>query len=92
MRICIRQICISRAEFEPAVCWKPRSHAGCMNSLAFLLCSYTSQGNWDLVGNSIPVFFIRDGAQFPDLVHAKRPNPKSHVQVWLKCSCARMQC
>eukprot|EP00891_Asterochloris_glomerata_P006791 jgi/Astpho2/6791/Aster-07235 len=41
---------------------------------------YTSQGNWDLVGNSIPVFFIRDGAQFPDLVHALRPNPKSHVQ------------
>ena len=54
-----------------------------MNSLTFFLCSYTDQGNWDLVGNSIPVFFIRDGAQFPDLVHALRPNPKTHIQVWL---------
>jgi len=41
---------------------------------------YTQQGNWDFVGNNIPVFFIRDGMQFPDLVHALRPNPKNHIQ------------
>ena len=32
------------------------------------------------VGNNIPIFFIRDGYQFPDLVHALRPNPKTHIQ------------
>lgn len=41
---------------------------------------YTQQGNWDFVGNNIPVFFIRDGMQFPDLVHALRPNPKTNIQ------------
>jgi catalase len=46
----------------------------------FAIKFYTQQGNWDLVGNSIPVFFIRDGMQFPDLVHALRPNPVNHIQ------------
>lgn len=41
---------------------------------------YTQEGNWDLVGNSIPVFFIRDGIQFTDLVHCLRPNPKNNIQ------------
>lgn len=41
---------------------------------------YTSEGNWDLVGNNIPVFFIRDGFKFPDLVHALRPNPTNNIQ------------
>jgi catalase len=41
---------------------------------------YTSEGNWDLVGNNIPVFFIRDGFKFPDLVHAMRPNPANNIQ------------
>jgi catalase len=36
---------------------------------------YTRQGNFDLVGNNIPVFFIQDGAKFPDLVHAIKPEP-----------------
>ncbi|WP_323135394.1 catalase, partial [Dyella silvatica] len=31
---------------------------------------YTEQGNWDLVGNDLPVFFIRDAIKFPDMVHA----------------------
>ena len=38
------------------------------------------QGNFDLVGNNFPVFFIRDGMKFPDMVHALKPNPKSHIQ------------
>ena len=38
------------------------------------------QGNFDIVGNNFPVFFIRDGIQFPDVIHAFKPNPKSHIQ------------
>ncbi|CAL5220763.1 g2827 [Coccomyxa viridis] len=41
---------------------------------------YTEEGNWDFVGNDIPVFFIRDGIQFVDLVHCLRPNPKTNIQ------------
>jgi catalase len=36
---------------------------------------YTREGNFDLVGNNIPVFFIQDGIKFPDLVHAIKPEP-----------------
>jgi len=36
---------------------------------------YTKEGNWDLVGNNIPVFFIQDAIKFPDLVHAAKPAP-----------------
>jgi catalase len=36
----------------------------------FAVKFYTSEGNWDLVGNNIPVFFIQDAIKFPDLVHA----------------------
>ncbi|MCU0950422.1 MAG: catalase [Burkholderiaceae bacterium] len=36
---------------------------------------YTEEGNWDLVGNNIPVFFIQDAIKFPDLVHSVRPEP-----------------
>ncbi|MBC7769515.1 MAG: catalase [Phycisphaerales bacterium] len=36
---------------------------------------YTKEGNWDLVGNNIPVFFIQDAIKFPDLVHSVKPEP-----------------
>ncbi len=36
----------------------------------FAVKFYTKDGNWDLVGNNIPVFFIQDAIKFPDLVHA----------------------
>ena len=36
----------------------------------FAVKFYTDEGNWDLVGNNIPVFFIQDAIKFPDLVHA----------------------
>ena len=36
---------------------------------------YTRQGNWDLVGNNIPVFFIQDAIKFPDLIHAVKEEP-----------------
>ncbi|HYH68707.1 MAG TPA: catalase [Urbifossiella sp.] len=38
---------------------------------------YTSEGNWDLVGNNIPVFFIQDPMKFPDMVHAFKEEPDS---------------
>ncbi|WP_229007655.1 catalase [Methylophilus sp. Leaf408] len=41
----------------------------------FAVKFYTDSGNWDLVGNNIPVFFIQDAMKFPDLVHAVKPEP-----------------
>uniref|UniRef100_A0A914YN15 catalase n=1 Tax=Panagrolaimus superbus TaxID=310955 RepID=A0A914YN15_9BILA len=41
----------------------------------FALKFYTKEGNWDLVGNNIPVFFIQDAMKFPDLVHAVKMEP-----------------
>jgi catalase len=41
----------------------------------FAVKFYTDEGNWDLVGNNIPIFFIQDAMKFPDLVHALKPEP-----------------
>ena len=41
----------------------------------FAVKFYTSEGNWDLVGNNIPVFFIQDAIKFPDLIHAAKQEP-----------------
>src|SRR6202167_2114235 len=41
----------------------------------FAVKFYTKEGNWDLVGNNIPVFFIQDAMKFPDLVHAVKEEP-----------------
>ena len=41
----------------------------------FAVKLYTQQGNWDIVGNNIPVFFIQDALKFPDLVHAVKEEP-----------------
>lgn len=40
---------------------------------------YTEEGNWDLVGNNIPVFFIQDAIKFPDVVHAGKPHPDREI-------------
>lgn len=40
---------------------------------------YTEEGNYDLVGNNIPVFFIQDAIKFPDLVHAFKPEPNNEM-------------
>jgi catalase len=40
---------------------------------------YTEEGNFDLVGNNIPVFFIQDGIKFPDVVHAAKPHPDREI-------------
>lgn len=41
---------------------------------------YTDNGNWDLVGNNLPIFFIRDAKQFPDMVHSLKPSPVTNKQ------------
>lgn len=41
----------------------------------FAVKLYTQEGNWDLVGNNIPVFFIQDAMKFPDLIHAAKEEP-----------------
>jgi len=41
---------------------------------------YTSEGNWDLVGNNLPIFFIRDAIKFPDMVHSLKPSPATNLQ------------
>ena len=43
----------------------------------FAVKLYTRQGNWDIVGNNIPVFFIQDAIKFPDLIHAAKQEPDS---------------
>ncbi|MFC4006747.1 catalase [Nonomuraea purpurea] len=40
---------------------------------------YTTQGNFDIVGNNFPVFFIQDGIKFPDFVHAVKPEPHNEI-------------
>ena len=40
---------------------------------------YTEEGNFDLVGNNIPVFFIQDAIKFPDLIHAVKPEPHNEI-------------
>ncbi|MEX2566346.1 MAG: catalase [Cyclobacteriaceae bacterium] len=45
----------------------------------FAVKFYTDEGNYDLVGNNIPVFFIQDAMKFPDLVHAVKPEPHNEV-------------
>ncbi|KAM1318118.1 hypothetical protein ACFX13_003420 [Malus domestica] len=46
----------------------------------FAVKFYTREGNWDLVGNNFPLFFVRDAMKFPDVIHAFKPNPKYHIQ------------
>src|SRR5271156_7120444 len=41
----------------------------------FAVKFYTREGNWDLVGNNIPVFFIQDAIKFPDIIHSVKPEP-----------------
>ena len=45
----------------------------------FAVKFYTDEGNYDLVGNNIPVFFIQDAIKFPDLVHAVKPEPNNEI-------------
>jgi catalase len=46
----------------------------------FAVKFYTKDGNWDLVGNNLKIFFIRDPLKFPDMVHAFKPDPLTNAQ------------
>lgn len=45
----------------------------------FAVKFYTQEGNFDLVGNNMPVFFIQDGIKFPDIIHAGKPHPDREI-------------
>jgi catalase len=46
----------------------------------FAIKFYTEEGNWDLVGNNTPVFFIRDPYKFPDFIHTQKRHPKTNLR------------
>ncbi|CAB3404199.1 unnamed protein product [Caenorhabditis bovis] len=46
----------------------------------FALKFYTEEGNWDLVGNNTPIFFIRDAIHFPNFIHTQKRNPRTHLK------------
>lgn len=46
----------------------------------FAMKFYTEEGNWDLVGNNTPVFFLRDPLKFPDLNHAVKRDPRTNMR------------
>ncbi len=46
----------------------------------FALKFYTDEGNWDIVGNNTPVFFVRDPLKFPDFIHTQKRHPKSNLR------------
>jgi len=46
----------------------------------FALRFYSEQGNWDIVGNNTPVFFIRDPLKFPDFIHTQKRHPRSNLR------------
>lgn len=46
----------------------------------FAVKFYTEEGNYDLVGNNTPIFFIRDAIKFPDFIHTQKRDPKSHLK------------
>lgn len=46
----------------------------------FAVKFYTEEGNWDIVGNNTPVFFIRDPIKFPDFVHTQKRNPQTNCK------------
>ena len=56
------------------------SPEGLRDPRGFATKFYTDQGNWDLVGNNLPVFFIRDAIKFPDMVHSLKPSPVTNLQ------------
>ncbi len=46
----------------------------------FALKFYTEEGNWDMVGNNTPVFFVRDAYKFPDFIHTQKRHPKTNLR------------
>ena len=58
----------------------PRGSADTVRDIrGFAIKFYTQEGNYDLVGNNVPVFFVQDGIKFPDFVHAVKPEPHTEI-------------
>ncbi|WP_273778946.1 catalase HPII [Acinetobacter sp. GSS19] len=58
----------------------PRGSADTVRDIrGFAIKFYTQEGNYDLVGNNVPVFFVQDGIKFPDFVHAVKPEPDTEI-------------
>ncbi len=49
------------------------------DSRGFSIKFYTDQGNYDMVGNNTPVFFLRDAIKFPDFIHSQKKNPRTNL-------------
>jgi catalase len=45
----------------------------------FALRFYTEEGNWDMVGNNTPIFFVRDALKFPDFIHTQKASENQHA-------------
>ena len=56
------------------------SPEGLRDPRGFATKFYTDEGNWDLVGNNLPIFFIRDAIKFPDMVRSLKPSPVTNEQ------------
>ncbi len=56
------------------------SPEGLRDPRGFATKFYTQEGNWDLVGNDLPIFFIRDAMKFPDMIHSLKPSPITNIQ------------
>ena len=59
--------------FKGSNCWF-------LNPCGFALKFYTEDGNYDLIGNNTPVFFIRDPLKFPDFIHTQKRNPATNCK------------
>ena len=51
----------------------------------FALKFYTEEGNWDLVGNNTPVFFVGDPYKFPDFIHTQKRHPRTNLRRRRRC-------
>ncbi|KAI5288545.1 hypothetical protein KEM54_005133 [Ascosphaera aggregata] len=60
-----------------------QGNRGCADTVrdvrGFAVKFYTDEGNWDIVGNNVPVFFIQEAVKFPDMVHALKPEPHNEI-------------
>ena len=69
--------CFCASPLLPASSARPMPSVTC----AVLRCKfYTSEGNWDLVGNNTPVFFVRDPLKFPDFIHTQKRHPRTNMR------------
>jgi catalase len=70
-RLAIRFSTVAGSKGAPDTARDPRG---------FAVKFYTEEGNWDLVGNNTPIFFIRDGIKFPDFIHSQKYDPFTNRQ------------